>query len=122
MKKKKKKKKKKNKKKKKKMSNKTDLKEPNYYIDWLENSEHFRYYEYSDFKNIQKIGEGFFGSVVRVNWKDTDLIFALKSFNNDFISLKEVVNEVKIIIIILIVLFLLKKKKILKINLYIKWF
>ncbi len=80
------------------MSNKTDLKGSNFYIDWLENSiadEHFIYYEYSDFKNVHKIGESFFGNVVRVNWKDTDLIFALKSFNNDVISLKEVVNEVQ---------------------------
>ena len=80
------------------MSNKTPLKESNSYTDWLENSiadEHFRYYEYSDFKNIRKIGEGFFGNVVRVNWKDTGLIFALKSFNNNIVSLKEVVNEVQ---------------------------
>ena len=74
------------------MQNKTDL------IDWLENSisdEHFRYYEYSDFKNIQTIGKGSFGNVVRVNWKDTDLFFALKSFKNDIVSMNEVVNEVQ---------------------------
>ena len=79
------------------MSNKTDLKESNPYIDWLENSianEHFIYYKYSDFKNIQKIGKGLFGNVVRVNWKDTGLIFALKSFNNDKQALKEIVKEV----------------------------
>src|SRR5688572_25391172 len=78
------------------MSNKTDLKD--IYIDWLENSiadVHFRYYEYSDFKNVQKIGTGSSGNVVRVNWKDTDLLFDLKLFKNDSVSLKEVVNEVQ---------------------------
>ena len=76
------------------MSNKTDLKDN----DWLENSisnEHVRYYEYTDFKNIKKIGKGSFGNVVRANWKDTDRFFALKLFNNDSVSLKEVVNEVQ---------------------------
>ena len=78
------------------MSNKTDPKD--IYIDWLENSiadVHFRYYEYSDFKNVKKIGTGASGNVVRVNWKDTDLLFALKSLKNDSVSLKEVVNEVQ---------------------------
>ncbi len=78
------------------MQNKTDLKDK--CIDRLENSisdEHFRYYEYSDFKNIQTIGKGSFGNVVRVNWKDADLFFALKSFKNDIVSMNEVVNEVQ---------------------------
>src|SRR3954451_23434679 len=46
-----------------KMSN---VKDSNYYIDWLENSifnEHIKYYEYSDFNNLQRIGDGSFGSV-----------------------------------------------------------
>ncbi len=79
------------------MSNKTDIKESNSYIDWLEKSitdEYFNHYEYSDFKNLQSIGSGSFGNVIRANWKNTNHFFALKSFNNDKITLKEFVNEV----------------------------
>jgi len=84
------------------MPNKTDL---NFYIDWLENSiadEYFTYYEYSDFKNLQPIGNGSFGKVTRANWKNADRFFALKSFNNNNfnnnkkVTLNEVVNEVPI--------------------------
>ena len=79
------------------MSNDTEIKETNYYTEWLENSisqEHIKYYEYSDFKNIQPIGGGSFGSVVRATLKNTGIIFALKSLNMNKITLKEVVNEV----------------------------
>ena len=68
-------------------------------IDWLEQSihnEHIKYYEYSEFKNIQPIGSGSFGSVVRANWKNTDIVFALKSFNNQKSTLKKIVREVGI--------------------------
>ncbi|RGB34940.1 hypothetical protein C1646_759926 [Rhizophagus diaphanus] len=51
------------------------------------------YYEYSDFKNIQPIGRGAFGSVSRVTWKNTPRYFALKSFNNDKQTLKEIIKE-----------------------------
>ncbi len=54
------------------------------------------YYEYSDFKKIQQIGRGSFGNVVRANWKNTDYFFALKSFNNDRVTLEEVLKEVQI--------------------------
>jgi len=80
------------------MSDDTDIKDLNFYIDWLEKSiadKCFNYYEYSDFKNIKPIGKGSFGNVVRANWKNIDCFFALKSFNNDKVTLKEVVNEVK---------------------------
>ena len=39
------------------------------YIDWLEKSiaeEHIKYYEYSDFKNVQQIGRGSHANVLRV--------------------------------------------------------
>ena len=74
-------------------------------IDWLENSidnGRFTYYDCKEFKNEQSIGKGSFGSVVRVTWKNTDVIFALKSFNTDRITLKEVVNEVVILYLRLI--------------------
>jgi len=48
----------------------------------------FNYYEYSEFKNIQSVGKG---NVVRANWKNVDCFF----LNNDKVTLKEVVNEVK---------------------------
>ncbi|UZO07701.1 uncharacterized protein OCT59_027977 [Rhizophagus irregularis] len=68
-------------------------------INWLENfvtKECITCYEYSDFKNVQQIGKGSFGNVVRVNWKTTNHSFALKSFDNGEITLKEVVNELKL--------------------------
>ena len=69
----------------------------NYYIDWLDNSiteEHIKYYEYSDFTNIQQIGNGSYGTVFCVNWKNSNRLFALKSFNNNEETPKEVVKEV----------------------------
>ncbi|PKY53589.1 hypothetical protein RhiirA4_499290 [Rhizophagus irregularis] len=66
------------------------------YIDWLNYSiseEHIRYYEYSDFTNIQQIGNGSYGTVFCVNWKNSNRLFALKSFNNNEETLKEVVKE-----------------------------
>lgn len=77
------------------MSN--EIKDLNYYINWLErsiNEEHIKYYKYSDFYNIQQTGCGSFGSVVRANLKSSARFFALKSFNYDKTTLKEVVNEV----------------------------
>jgi hypothetical protein len=73
-----------------------DDKEAENCIDWLEKSiseGNIKYHEYSEFKNIQKIGRGAFGKVVRANMKNTNRFFALKSFDN-ITTLKEVVNEV----------------------------
>ncbi len=78
------------------MPNETSIKESDIYIDWLEKSiasEYFKFYEYTDFKNIQPIGNGAFGKVFRANWKDTGTIFALKSFDNCNSTLKEIVEE-----------------------------
>ena len=55
---------------------------------------HIEYYEPLDFKNIQLIGNGSFGSVSRATWKNTNRYFALKSFNNDKQTLREIVKEV----------------------------
>ncbi|RIA86508.1 hypothetical protein C1645_779533 [Glomus cerebriforme] len=79
------------------MSNETNFKDSNDYIVWLEKSiadEYFNYYEYLEFKNLNPIGSGSYGNVIRVNWKNTDNFFALKIFNNDKITLKGVINEV----------------------------
>jgi serine/threonine protein kinase len=79
------------------MTENLETKDLNHYTDWLDNSiteEHIKYYEYSDFTNIQPIGKGSYGNVVRVNWKNSSRIFALKSFNDDKQTLKEVIKEV----------------------------
>jgi hypothetical protein len=78
------------------MSTDNEIEDSSFYIDWLEKSiseEHIAYFEYSDFKNFQHVGSGSYGNVVRANWKN-DRPHALKSFNNDKITLKEVVKEV----------------------------
>ncbi|UZO01302.1 uncharacterized protein OCT59_012403 [Rhizophagus irregularis] len=78
----------------------TDPKESNYYVDWLDKSianEYFNYYEFSEFKNLELIGSGSYGSVIRANWKNIENFFALKTFKNyDNIMLKELVNEIKL--------------------------
>src|SRR5688572_16002348 len=61
-------------------------------------ADNIEYYEYSDFNNIQEIGNGAFGRVFRANWKTSDSIFALKSFNNVNnveMSIKGVEKEVR---------------------------
>ncbi|GES76006.1 kinase-like domain-containing protein [Rhizophagus clarus] len=76
-----------------------ETKDLNYCIDWLERSiteEHIKSYENSDFINIQPIGTGAYGNVVRVNQRNTNRVFALKSFNSDKQTLKEVVKELKL--------------------------
>ena len=81
------------------MSNEADSEELNVNIVWLEKSiadEYLNYYEYSDFRDIKLIGQGNFGKVFSANWKNTDTTFALKSFDDYNLTLKEVVNEVQI--------------------------
>jgi hypothetical protein len=80
------------------MSDDAKIKDSSYYINWLEKSiseERIKYYPYEEFKDIEQIGSGSFGSVVRAAWKNTDRFFALKSFfKYDKITLNEIVNEV----------------------------
>ena len=75
-----------------------DLEEKdNDYNDWLETSVDngsIKYFEYSGFENVQPIGRGTFGSVVRANLKNTDDFFALKSFNNEETALYKIAREV----------------------------
>ncbi|RIA78642.1 hypothetical protein C1645_842780 [Glomus cerebriforme] len=82
------------------MSNDGKCQDTNNCINWLENSivnEYLNYYEYSEFENLETIGKGSFGSVVRAKWKNAGNFFALKTFHkNDEITLKEVVNEIKL--------------------------
>ncbi|RIA93090.1 kinase-like domain-containing protein [Glomus cerebriforme] len=79
-------------------SKSVDITEINDYYDWLEKSianKEIKLYEYSDFNNIQPIGKGSFGSVVRVILKNTDKFFALKSFNNDESTFCKVIEEIQ---------------------------
>ena len=69
------------------------------YIGWLKYSiseEYISYYEYSNFTNIKQIGNGSYGTVFCVNWKNSNRLYALKSFNNNEETLKEVVKEVRV--------------------------
>ncbi|RIA81104.1 kinase-like domain-containing protein [Glomus cerebriforme] len=76
------------------------MKNINDYIDWLEKSvanEYFNYFEYSEFKNLETIGSGSYGNIIRANWKNAENFFVLKTFNkNDKTTIKEIVNEIKL--------------------------
>ncbi|EXX52935.1 kinase-like domain-containing protein [Rhizophagus irregularis DAOM 181602=DAOM 197198] len=68
-------------------------------INWIEdaiNKKHIKYYEFENFENIQEIDSGAFGKVFRANWKSFDHYLALKSFFNLNITLKEIINEIKL--------------------------
>ena len=68
------------------------------YADWLETSianESLEYFEYSEFSDMQLIGEGSFANILRANWKNSNIIVALKVFNTRKSILKEVVKEVR---------------------------
>ncbi|EXX77289.1 uncharacterized protein OCT59_024135 [Rhizophagus irregularis] len=77
-----------------------DIENTNEWINWIEEAvdkEHLKFYEYQQFNNIQHIGTGGFGNIYRANWKNSEKLFALKSFfslNN--ITMKEIVRELKI--------------------------
>jgi hypothetical protein len=68
------------------------------WIGWIEEAitkKHIKYYEYKHFRNIEKIGQGGFGNVYRVNWKNSEQYLVLKSFFNfDDTTVKEIVHEV----------------------------
>jgi hypothetical protein len=84
------------------MSNETEQSDPmesNIYRDWLKksiNDEGINYYNYSEFKKLETIGNGSYAKVSRAKLNTDGYFgyFALKTFNNDKITLKEVVNEV----------------------------
>jgi serine/threonine protein kinase len=69
-------------------------------LDKLISEERIKYYEYSNFKDIQEIGKGSFGNVFRATWRNATHYFALKSFNNDKQTLKEIVKEVQYLLLI----------------------
>ncbi len=67
------------------------------WIQWIENgiSNHYiNYHEYNEFQNIRQIGFGAFGKVYRASLENSDTVVALKSFENNNVVMKEVINEV----------------------------
>ncbi|CAG8698012.1 5784_t:CDS:2, partial [Funneliformis caledonium] len=69
----------------------------NKYQIWIDDACSGNYlnpFKYSEFTNIEIIGYGGFGCVYKARWKHN--IFALKSFSIDKVTLKEVVNEIKL--------------------------
>ncbi len=77
------------------------------WISWIEEAidkKHIKYYEYENFKNIKEVGSGAFGKVFRANWKNFEHYLALKSFFNlNSITVKEIVNEVRVNFIIIFI-------------------
>ncbi|RIB28974.1 kinase-like domain-containing protein, partial [Gigaspora rosea] len=55
-----------------------------------------KFYEYTRFKDIELIGEGGYGKVYRAIFKDNEITVALKSFKGNHVSIKEIVNELKL--------------------------
>ena len=51
------------------------------------------YFDFNHFSDIQKIGSGLFGEVIRANWRNSKY-FALKSFKFNNEVVKEIVHEV----------------------------
>ncbi|CAB4438305.1 unnamed protein product [Rhizophagus irregularis] len=79
------------------MQNNENINEWTNWIDEAIIKQHIKYYEYENFKNIQEVGSGAFGKVFRANWKNFGHYLALKSFYNlNEITLKEIVNELKL--------------------------
>ena len=83
------------------MSDNTEMQaanDSNEWINWIEEAiskKHIKYYEYKDFHNIEKIGNG---SIHRANWKNSEQYLILKSFYNfNDIIVKEIIREVMII-------------------------
>lgn len=69
--------------------------ESNSHINWVENAfteNYIKYYDYSNFTNIEEIDNNSFGKILRANWKETDIRLIIKSSNK--LTIKEIINEV----------------------------
>lgn len=53
-----------------------------------------KYYDSQDLNNISKIDSGGSASVHVAYWKDTLTKYAIKKFDKDKVSMKEIINEV----------------------------
>ncbi|RIA84981.1 kinase-like domain-containing protein [Glomus cerebriforme] len=68
------------------------------WVQWIEEGiakGYINHHDYNEFKNIQHIGFGSFGSVYRTTWESSDTVVALKSFHKYI--MKEIVNEIKLL-------------------------
>ncbi|CAG8740196.1 4338_t:CDS:2, partial [Racocetra persica] len=72
-------------------------KDSRYYLNILEDGKdrEFNFYSFNSFTNQILIGTGGFGNVYRANYKDANMLVALKSYEASS-NLKEIVNEVRI--------------------------
>ncbi len=53
------------------------------WIDIKIKDDEINYFEYSEFSNMEKVGEGAFGSVNRADWKSCGIKIALKVLANN---------------------------------------
>ncbi|RGB41493.1 kinase-like domain-containing protein [Rhizophagus diaphanus] len=58
---------------------------------------YINHYDYNEFKNIKAIGYGAFSRVYQATWKSSNTIVALKSFENNNLIMKEIINEIKLL-------------------------
>ncbi|CAH1763044.1 3045_t:CDS:10 [Entrophospora sp. SA101] len=68
-------------------------------LGWLDEAiqnEHINFYEYSKFRNLQKIGSGSSGKVYKAIFRN-GRTFALKSHKDGITNMKEVINELKLL-------------------------
>jgi hypothetical protein len=75
---------------------KTD--ESNSCVNWIENAfteNYIKYYDYSNFNNIEEIDNNSIRKILRANWKETDTLLIVKSSNK--LTVKEIMNEVSIL-------------------------
>jgi hypothetical protein len=80
------------------MTTSSDTADTNEYIQWIEDSIAKGYvncHDYDEFQDIQRIGFGGFSVVYQATWECRYTVVALKSFKNNIIIMKEMVNEVK---------------------------
>ncbi|CAG8586899.1 21914_t:CDS:2, partial [Cetraspora pellucida] len=65
-------------------------------IQKLLDEERIKFYNYSNFKDVKLVGCGGFGNVYRAVLENNELIVALKSFKSNNMTIKEIVNELKL--------------------------
>jgi hypothetical protein len=63
-------------------------------IEQCVKEKHLEYFEYSEFDKMEETVDILIDKVYRANWKQNEKPLALKSFNLDDITVKEIVNEV----------------------------
>ncbi|GBB96557.1 hypothetical protein RclHR1_02780020 [Rhizophagus clarus] len=78
----------------------SEIVDTNEWAQWIEDGitkDYINCYDYNEFQNIQLIGSGASGNVYKATWESQDTVIALKSFDIGKYSVKEIVNEVKLL-------------------------